>query len=237
MAFPGEFMSTEWHYNKGDKQYGPISSSDLKGLAEAGEIGPDDLVWNSSLTEWVPAQRVKGLEFATAPTTDATAPAYTEPDPPPESAPLPASPVLAYQAPASSQAVAITLRSIDLLSRTRNWVLIMAIGMFLWVAFLLIAGAGMLFFLTVPSGRSSGPAIAAGLAYLGLGVVMAMPPLYLTKYYAQIGNLRRLRRPADLENALDAQRAYWKYLAITTLVIVGIYVGVIVAAFLGVALM
>jgi hypothetical protein len=231
--FPGETMSTEWHYSKNEQQYGPISSTDLKGLAEAGEIGPDDLVWNSSLTEWVPAQRVKGLVFATAPMAAAeVAPPAAIPVQASAAAPVMASPVLTYQSPADSQPVALTLRAIDLLSRTRLWVLVMAIVMFLWVAIMAILGVWMMFVLTVPSGRASGSTLTVGFVYIAMAAFLVAPPIYLTRYYAQIGNLKRLRRPVDLENALDAQRAYWKYLGILSLVIVGIYAIIFIVALL-----
>jgi hypothetical protein len=78
--------------------------------------------------------------------------------------------------------------------------------------------------------------IAYSLTTVAIGLFLGVPTIYLARYYAHIGNLQRLRRPADLENALNAQRAYWKFLAIATLVLVGvIIVAVVIAVISGAA--
>ena len=51
----------EWYYARGNKQMGPVSSTELKRLAGGGEIHADDLVWREGLTEWTPARNVRGL--------------------------------------------------------------------------------------------------------------------------------------------------------------------------------
>jgi hypothetical protein len=51
----------EWYYARGNKQSGPVSSIELKRLADAGEISPDDLVWREGMTEWSAARNVRGL--------------------------------------------------------------------------------------------------------------------------------------------------------------------------------
>ena len=51
----------EWYYARNNKQMGPVSSLELKHLAVAGELGPDDLVWREGMTEWASARNVRGL--------------------------------------------------------------------------------------------------------------------------------------------------------------------------------
>ncbi len=51
----------DWYFARGNKQSGPVSSADLKRLADAGEIRPDDLVWREGLAEWALARNVRGL--------------------------------------------------------------------------------------------------------------------------------------------------------------------------------
>ncbi len=58
---------TIWHYSRGDERVGPISSRELKSLADAGDITRETLIWREGLTEWVEARKVKGL-FAEATT-------------------------------------------------------------------------------------------------------------------------------------------------------------------------
>jgi hypothetical protein len=51
----------EWYYARGNKQMGPVPAADLKRLAAAGELRPEDLVWREGMTEWTLARNVRGL--------------------------------------------------------------------------------------------------------------------------------------------------------------------------------
>lgn len=63
----------QWLYSKGDDhQQGPVSAKEIEQLAQSGELRPDDLVWKEGMDEWVPADRIKGLTFA-SPAPDAPA--------------------------------------------------------------------------------------------------------------------------------------------------------------------
>ncbi len=53
--------SVEWYYARGNKQMGPVSAVELKRLATAGELRPEDLVWKEGMTEWSVARNVRGL--------------------------------------------------------------------------------------------------------------------------------------------------------------------------------
>ncbi len=53
--------SVDWYFARGNKQMGPVSAVDLKRLAGAGELLPDDLVWREGLAEWTTARSVRGL--------------------------------------------------------------------------------------------------------------------------------------------------------------------------------
>lgn len=54
-------MATQWKYKHGNQELGPVTSAQLKKLATAGKLAPDDLVWKEGLSDWVAARRVKGL--------------------------------------------------------------------------------------------------------------------------------------------------------------------------------
>ncbi len=54
-------MAVEWYYAKGDQQLGPVSPTELKRLADAGELQPDDLVWRDGMEDWKAANHVKKL--------------------------------------------------------------------------------------------------------------------------------------------------------------------------------
>ncbi|MHC4796503.1 MAG: DUF4339 domain-containing protein, partial [Planctomycetota bacterium] len=51
----------EWYYHKNNQQMGPISSQELKQLAQTGELKPTDLVWKEGMDNWAPAQQVHTL--------------------------------------------------------------------------------------------------------------------------------------------------------------------------------
>src|SRR4051794_24897132 len=56
----------DWYYAKDGQQYGPVPAQQLKQMAGAGQLQPDDLVFQEGGTQWVAASTVKGL-FAGAP--------------------------------------------------------------------------------------------------------------------------------------------------------------------------
>ena len=51
----------EWYYARDNKQNGPVSAVELKRLANAGQLKPDDLIWREGMAEWSPAKNVRGL--------------------------------------------------------------------------------------------------------------------------------------------------------------------------------
>lgn len=54
-------MAAVWYYLKNGQRLGPVSAADLKNLATAGELVPDDPVWKEGMAGWEPARSVKGL--------------------------------------------------------------------------------------------------------------------------------------------------------------------------------
>ena len=64
-------MAAEWYYSKGDQRIGPVSESDLKSLAESGQLTAEDLVRQEGLADWQPASKISGL-FPSTPTTTST---------------------------------------------------------------------------------------------------------------------------------------------------------------------
>lgn len=59
-------MAQEWYYTKDGERQGPVTSKQLKHLANVGELRPTDLVWTEGKDDWKPASIVKGL-FPTKP--------------------------------------------------------------------------------------------------------------------------------------------------------------------------
>ena len=51
----------EWFYGKEGQQFGPIDEVTLSARIAAGEIGPQDLVWNEGMDSWKPLQEIRHL--------------------------------------------------------------------------------------------------------------------------------------------------------------------------------
>ncbi|MBU4272000.1 MAG: DUF4339 domain-containing protein [Planctomycetes bacterium] len=85
----------EWYYARDNKQAGPVSAVDLKQLAAAGQLRPDDLVWREGMTEWSAARNVRGLfEESAAPAPAGSPPEAVAPTPAVSAAPqVPAAPM------------------------------------------------------------------------------------------------------------------------------------------------
>jgi Domain of unknown function (DUF4190)/GYF domain 2 len=58
---PSEAKETQWHYARGDQQFGPCSESKLKLLATTGQLSYDDLLWTEGMQDWVNADLVPGI--------------------------------------------------------------------------------------------------------------------------------------------------------------------------------
>ncbi|WDI43722.1 GYF domain-containing protein [Bremerella sp. P1] len=54
-------MADQWYYGRDGQHAGPVTSQQLKGLVDNGDLQPTDLVWKEGLSEWIPAKKVKGL--------------------------------------------------------------------------------------------------------------------------------------------------------------------------------
>ena len=68
-------MADELYYTHGGRHYGPVAGAELKELAAAGKLLPDDLIWKEGMEKWVPARSAKGL----LPAAPAATPAATTP--------------------------------------------------------------------------------------------------------------------------------------------------------------
>lgn len=65
----------QWYYARNDQQYGPVSASELKQLADDGRLTPDDLLWREGMDAWTTAINLRGLFEPAAALKSAGAPA------------------------------------------------------------------------------------------------------------------------------------------------------------------
>jgi predicted transcriptional regulator len=122
----------------------------------------------------------------------------------------------------------------DILRRTRPWVLLMAIMFFIGVALMLITGVGMGLF-----GLASGEpeALAMMIVYPVFALLYIMPGVYLWQYASRIERYITDARTDQLASALDAQRSFWKFTGVLTIVgcvigIVGVAAAILIPLFL-----
>jgi TM2 domain-containing membrane protein YozV len=54
-------MASEWYYSHDGERHGPVPVEHIKEMAAAGQIRPDDLVWQSGMENWTAAGKVPGL--------------------------------------------------------------------------------------------------------------------------------------------------------------------------------
>jgi len=51
----------QWYYARNDEPFGPVSATELKQLADSGQIAPDDLLWREGMEAWTTAVNLRGL--------------------------------------------------------------------------------------------------------------------------------------------------------------------------------
>jgi hypothetical protein len=135
------------------------------------------------------------------------------------------------QAPAAAygQSGEVAEAVIDILRGTKPWVRFLSVLGFIGLGLLLL---GCLAILVLPMGPMGsmpiGPRVGASFAYLLMGLIQFPAVLFLHRYAGRIGRLAASGDPGDLEDALSAQKSFWKYLGILTLVMMVLYVLIIV---------
>jgi uncharacterized membrane protein len=65
----------EWFFAKNGQQNGPVTLEQLQELARSGGLDAKDLVWNSTMKDWMPAGQVEGIFASPAPDQPAAPPA------------------------------------------------------------------------------------------------------------------------------------------------------------------
>ena len=118
-----------WHYSRGGKQAGPLSTAALKQMASSGQLAPTDMVWTPGMASWAPAETIKGL--FTTPATGSTVSSIT-------GATLPGVPATALGDPRGPLATPAAYPGAP---RPR---LRVKVQMSVWT-YLLFAGAGLMF--------------------------------------------------------------------------------------------
>ena len=126
----------------------------------------------------------------------------------------------------------VSTRTIELLNQTRPWVSL--IGVLAWIATALLvlgvlAGVGM----ALAAGQPGMMLISV--MYVIIALIYGYIAKSLTGYAKRISQLNISESVEDLEDALEAQKNFWKVAGIITLVVIIIYIGALLMMLAGVA--
>ncbi len=128
---------------------------------------------------------------------------------------------------------------IEALRKTRPWVLVMGILCFIGAAFTILAGIGVGAAMALSGGGAGAPGlppifgIGMAVLYLVMGILYVFPGIYLMRYASKISALSSTPSTVALEEALIAQKSFWKFVGISVLVMIGLYVVMIIVAMAG----
>lgn len=214
-------------------QQGPFSIEQINAMLASRQIRPADLSWWEGCANWVP--------IAMAP--DVVLPAASSPSPQ-------SVPGSVYAPPAGSiintpsKSAEVSHGTVEALRQTRPWVLFLAIlglvvtGLMLLGGLVMLAGGAVAATQAASSMGPSGPGAAGfmggfmavmAVMYLVMAVLYLFPIIKLFKYAGAIARLSRSGAVRDLEDALQQQKSFWKFLGIMVLVIFTLYILAIIA--------
>lgn len=237
-------MSQDWYYCQNGGQFGPVSEAVVREMLQSGRLGWDELVWHDGLPDWVSAEEIPVLASSRVRATPGPAFVSPVPAPPPLAPPPPASVMTAAAAyPAQAAAIAtqplsairplspsapaapmfgqVSESAIAILATTRPWVRLLGILAFIGCVLMLLFGLGGLVMGIIGGGgglAGVGIGLVAMLVYLVAAGFILPVALFLNRYAKAVRPLQASRRSEDLERALLAQKSFWKYVGILTLV-------------------
>jgi hypothetical protein len=227
----------QWYYARDGAQSGPVDDAALRQLASTGGLAPADLVWKEGMAEWVPASRIKALFPGGGGGGGATAPAaVATPAASAEFATRAASTgTLSYHS--GGAGASVTPRTVDLLRQTKPWVRLFSVLMFIGFGFVILYCLLMLFATSFAGGtRGAGVGLVASLFMGAFGLLYFFPALFLWRYASGIGKLMTSGRADDLEESLQAQKSFWKFIGILTAIYLGfVALMVLLIVILGIA--
>lgn len=126
---------------------------------------------------------------------------------------------------------AITHKVLSMLRQTQPWVRFLSVLGFICSALMMLVG--LLGFGTMTlAGADAGPASRfLLLVYIPVGVLYFFPSFFLFRYASRINALWTTRSVRQLEDALEAQKSFWKFVGILAAVVIALYLAGIVLVF------
>lgn len=134
--------------------------------------------------------------------------------------------------PVASGSGLVTEGVLRQLAGTKPWVRTLSVFTFIGAGFCVLGAIGMLFLgglgavLNASPSQAmpgSGVLMAASAGYLVVALLYIYPGIKLWKYASRIGGLLNSRSAIDLETALNEQRVFWKFAAISLIALIVLY--------------
>ncbi|GEM_PF-5003180 len=133
--------------------------------------------------------------------------------------------------PTFSAGSEVSTRTVELLTKTRTWVRLLAILGYLCAGFALVGGL-MALVTTVRAGIGFGVGSVALFSYILVAGLVAGFATLLNRYSSRITVVQTTRQVQALDHALDAQRLIWKVFGVLALIGVVINALVLIVLFI-----
>ncbi len=228
--------SDQWYVQTdGGEQFGPISKQELDSWVSEGRVDASCQVLQEHWDQWKWAEEVYpqlaaaasaapagfSINAANTPTTKTSEARRGPPPLTPEVNPF-ASPKFVGESH-EAEADGLTRKAKQSLAETRPWVLLFSILAFIGSGFGGLGGLGMLIAGLVQGGANGIAGIVSGVMLLGSAALYGFAAYHLYSYASYIKLYLRTSSPGDLEQALTAQKSFWKLVGIVTAVFLVLY--------------
>ena len=195
---------------RGDQLYGPYTIQEIEDFLNQGNFKTSDLA-SSDGQNWMQISQHPGLGQGSVPSTH------------------PSSPQRVTRNVSAQGGQQVSSLVIEKLAGTQGWVRFFSVLGFIVFGLMMVVAVGALFL------GSTGALIS--LIYIVMGALYFFPTLKLSQYASRIARLRVTKSEVDLSAALEAQRSFWAFVGIVTLVVLCIYLVIFLVTCLGAASM
>lgn len=213
-------MSESWRYIENGAPQGPVTEEALRQLIGTEQLDVDVLVWRPGLVDWTQASQVPELAPPRIQLAEPPAPVAEDPNPfqPPKAA------ILAVPEPTDLESGAAVAGALEALRGTKPWARFMAVMGMIGIGFMVLISLTVSLFTRGRLRGMPGPMqVVLPVIYLVFGGLQLPLVIFLNRYASRIGTLLESHAPEDLQRALEAQKSFWKYLGIITLVVLCVY--------------
>ena len=195
---------------RGDQLYGPYTVQELEDFLNQGNFKASDLA-SSDGENWMQISQLPGLGQGSV------------------SSPKRSSPQRVTRNVSAQGGQQVSSLVIDKLAGTQGWVRFFSVLGFIVFGLIMLGAIGALFL--------GGMGVFVSLVYIVIGALYFFPTLKLSQYASRIARLRVTQSEVDLSAALEAQRSFWAFVGIVTLVVLCLYLVIFLVTCVGAASM